>query len=100
MRCATTAGREACVLNLGCLLYLPIPPSPILPFPSLPEPDHQTLAPPGCEPSASAQQAYCNMVYNGSTRARKFYAGCTPGYYNNEGASAASIYLILSWIAL
>jgi cyclohexanone monooxygenase len=38
-----------------------------------------------CEPAVAAEAAYCEMVFDGSTRARKFYATCTPGYYNNEG---------------
>ena len=38
------------------------------------------------EPSQAAEDAYCATVLAGSTRARRFYATCTPGYYNNEGA--------------
>lgn len=38
-----------------------------------------------CEPSEKAEGDYCELIYNGSTANRAFYAQCTPGYYNNEG---------------
>ena len=37
------------------------------------------------EPSESAEAQYCDAVFEASTKARKFYASCTPGYYSNEG---------------
>ena len=37
------------------------------------------------EVSQSAQDEYGSAVYESSTKARKFFAACTPGYYSNEG---------------
>ena len=38
-----------------------------------------------CDPSLAAEDAYCQHVFDRSRRGKKFLAGCTPGYYNNEG---------------
>lgn len=37
------------------------------------------------EPNKEFEDRYCEMIYNGSTAGRAFFAQCTPGYYNNEG---------------
>ena len=37
------------------------------------------------EPTAEAEQAYVEEVNEHSTAGSRFYAECTPGYYNSEG---------------
>ena len=39
------------------------------------------------EPSADAEQAYVDEVNRYAHMGAKFYAECTPGYYNSEGAA-------------
>ncbi len=39
------------------------------------------------EPTAPAEQAYVEEVRSLSHRGQRFYAECTPGYYNSEGAA-------------
>jgi len=37
------------------------------------------------EPTQEAEDAWCQRVFNASGSGQRFYAQCTPGYYNNEG---------------
>jgi cation diffusion facilitator CzcD-associated flavoprotein CzcO len=39
------------------------------------------------EPTAEAEQGYCDEVQRLSGLGRRFYMECTPGYYNSEGAA-------------
>ena len=39
------------------------------------------------EPTAEAEQAYVDEVRSLARMGQRFYAECTPGYYNSEGAS-------------
>jgi cyclohexanone monooxygenase len=39
------------------------------------------------EPTAEAEQAYCEEVASLAMTNSRFYAECTPGYYNSEGMS-------------
>jgi len=43
------------------------------------------------EPKEQAEEDYCNAVYEASEQGQKFYASCTPGYYNNEGLAGEKV---------
>ena len=38
------------------------------------------------EARQEAEDAYCSQLYEQSTKGQKFYASCTPGWYNNDGS--------------
>lgn len=38
-----------------------------------------------CEVSQKGEEEYCQLIFDSSLTGRRFYAACTPGYYNNQG---------------
>jgi cation diffusion facilitator CzcD-associated flavoprotein CzcO len=47
--------------------------------------ESQARGRPTLEPTAEAEQAYCDEVRSLARLGERFYRECTPGYYNNEG---------------